>query len=244
MRKIFMTIVFLCSLLANGFAQQEVSGSKAAADFIRINEAYADYKKLKMDIDYLLFPDYTATTPFENEKGVFMKENNNTYTELFGITSLNNSKVSLSVDKNEELMVVADPPKKTSIPGVIAFDTLLKICSSIQYAELDGNIKYYRLRFDNVVFSQYNEIDIYFDGGTFLLTKLNLYFREEVDANPDDKINLKEKPRLEITYSAIDTSPVFEVGQFSETHYIRIAGKKISCSSGYTKYQLINNKLS
>ncbi len=243
-RKFFITVLLL-PLFVHLHAQQLVTPEKASADFVHINEAYSNTKKLKMDLSYVLYPSYTATVPFENEKGVFMKQNNNTYSELLGITSLSNSKVSVSIDQAEQTIVVTDPPaKKTEIPGAVDFDSLLKKCSSIEYLELEGNGKCYKLRFDNTSFFQYNEIDVFFDGQTFLLNKLNLYFREEVDLNPDDANHLKDHPRLEISYSSIDTAPVFAPGQFSETRYINMAGKNITCTSAYTTYRLINHKLS
>ena len=240
-----INIAFLLLLLSvQMFAQQQVKSSVAGADFMRINEAYSNSKKLKMNIGYVLYASYTSTIPSENAKGVFMKQNNSTYSELLGFTSLNNNKVSLSVDQNEQTIIVTDPPSKTVIPGAVDFDTLLKICSSITYKELDGNIKLYKLRFDNVVSSQYNAIDIYFNGETFLLTRLSLYFREEADLNENDNIHVKEKPRLEISYTSIETSPVFEPGQFSEARYINVTGKKITCASAYKAFHLINHKLS
>lgn len=243
LKNILATFLLLLPVF-DSVAQEQSKSEKASADFVRINQAYADNKKLKMDVAYALYANYTSAIPHENAKGVFMKQNNSTYSELLGTTSLSNNKVSLAIDKNEQTIIVTDPPAKTVIPGAVDFDALLKICSSIDYKELDGNIKYYKLRFDNAPFSLYNSIDIYFNGETFLLTKLLLYFREEIDLNADDKIQVKEKPRLEISYTSIDTSPVFDPGQFSEARYISIAGKKITCTQAYSAYHLINHKLS
>jgi hypothetical protein len=244
LRKNSITVLLLL-LLAEAHAQQPVKAEVASADFVRINEAYSNSKKLKMDVSYVLYESYTSATPFENEKGVFMKQNNSIYTELLGITSLSNSKVSLAIDANEKTMIVSDPAsKRKDTPGEVDLDTLLKICSSITYSELEDGIKFYKLRFDNAVFSQYNAIDIYFDGKTFLLTRLVLYFREELDLNESDNVHIKDHPRLEISYSSIDTSPEFDAAQFSEARYINVAGKKITCTSSYASYRLINHKIS
>lgn len=238
-------IALLLLLVADIRAQQVVKPEVASADFARINQAYANSKKLKMDVSYALFSSYTSTTAFENEKGVFMKQNNSIYTELLGITSLSNSNVSLTIDANEKTMVVADPAsKKATMPGEVDLDTLLKICSSIECIDYEGNTKFYKLHFDKSSFFQYNAIDIYFDKQTNLLSKLVLYFRVETDLDETDNVHVKDRPRLEITYSSIDTAPVFEAGQFSESRYIRMSGKKITCTSSYASYHLINHKLS
>jgi hypothetical protein len=196
-----------------------------------------------MDVSYTLFPSYTSTVPFENDKGVYMKQDNNTYSNLLGIVSLSNSRVTVTLDSNEQTIVVADPPeRKKRDPNVPELDSLLAVCSAIEYTESEG-VKVYKLKFDKLAFFEYNSIDVYIDSKTNFLSRMNLYFRVEMDLNEDDRSSVKDRPRLEIVYSNIDTNPVFASGQFSESGMISIAGKKITARPAYSNYRLINNKI-
>src|SRR6185295_14234172 len=145
---------------------------------------------------------------------------------------------------NEQAIVVTDPPTKNDQnPSLVNLDSLLKICTAVEYREMEGKIKYYKLKFDNTPFFEYNAIDIYINSETNFLSKIILYFRAEVDLDEDDKTTTKDRPRIEISYSGISLDPVFSAGQFSESKYIRISSKKIICAPSYNSFRLVNNKI-
>jgi hypothetical protein len=240
MKTIYVSIVLL--FVAFSSAAQADSRAKAAGDFRAVNAAYINTHQVQMDVTYTLFSGYTSTAAFETDRGVFMKQGNNTYSELLGIVSLSNSNATVTLDSNEQTIVVTDPPDKNHTdPSLVNLDSILKLCSSVEYKEL-GELNYYRLRFDGVTFFEYNAIEVYIDRKTNFLSRLTLYFRMEVDLDEEGDACSKDKPRLEIVYSNINTAPQFAARQFSETKFIGIKGKTITASPAYSNYHLINNK--
>ena len=241
MKCILLFLITSFSMVA--YAQGDTR-KQAAADFRAVNEAYINAEKLKMNVNYTLFPSYTSVDAFEKDKGVFMKEGKNTYSNLLGIISLSNSKAMVTLDSNERTIVVTDAATKSDRnPSQVNLDTLLGICSSIEYKDLPGGLKYYKLNFDQVPVFEYNAIEVYIDGKTNFLSRLTMFFRMEMDMDDGDDVYTKQKPRLEIVYTDVSTNPVFAADQFSEVKYINMQGKMITAASAYSKFQLINNKI-
>jgi hypothetical protein len=241
-----LTCLFLMAVLFSVTlsAQQTVSITTVSPDFVKVNQAYANAKNLRMNINYSLYADYSSMEKQQNEDGVFMRQNKNTYSEMFGIISLNNSKACITLDKTEKNMVVSDPHEnKVKNPGEVDIDSLLTVCSSISVEEKENGIKLYKMRFDNSLYMQYASVDILINTKTWFFQKIVLYFREETSFAADGKTKVKSAPRLEITYSAVEINPAFEPGQFSETNFIITSGKKITCAPAFASYHLINNKL-
>lgn len=242
MRKlILLTLAVFCT--AGLFAQQS-NATLAAAEFCKVNEAYASSQKLSMKLQYDLFPSYTSTAVFEKQQGVYMKQGDNSYSCLLGIVSLSNASISLTLDSSEKAIVVTDPPRrKKGGPEPVDIDSLLRICSSIEIRDAGTDLKLYKLKFDKLAFFEYSAIDIYINPKTHFLDRFILYYRAEMDLDETDSDVKKERPRLEIRYTDITLAPVFAADQFSEKRFVRTSGKNITCATAYSGYRLINNKL-
>jgi hypothetical protein len=238
-------LTFFLSLLlftGNLFAQQ-ATVAQAAADLRLVNQAYNNAKLLRMEIGYNLFADYSSTVPVQQEKGLFLRQERNTYSNLLGTVTLNNSRVSLTLDSAGQAIIVSDPlPKSRNNPQPVNLDSLLQQCSAIDF-HADAGKKYYKLHFDKAPFMEYAAVEIYINSSSNFIEKLVLYFRESVDLNEEDDVVKKSRPRLEIAYSNISTTPVFSAQQFSESQFISGAGKRMSCTPAYSAFRLINNKL-
>jgi hypothetical protein len=241
-----MKYLISIALLALSLAvnAQDAIRRQASIDFRLVNMAYAQASRLKMDVNYTLFPSYTSTTPFEESRGVFMKQGENSYSNLLGIISLSNSKATVTLDSNEQTIVVADPSThKSGEPNLVELDTLLSTCSSIEFKELEG-VKYYKLKFDGVLFSEYNAIEVFIDSKTNFLGRITMFFRIELDLDEENDRYINEKPRLEIIYTGVTTNPVFTPDQFSETKFVGIRGKIVTAAAAYAKYRVVNNRIS
>lgn len=246
MNKMKRLLLFSGMFLLQGFAfgQTALSAKQAADEFRQVNKAYLDAEKLQMNIDYTLYSSYTSAVPFEKENGVYMKQGNSTYSHLLGTVSLTNSKMSLTLDSNEQTIVLTDAPTKNDRnPSLVNLDSLLSMCSSIESKDAGGNLQLYRLRFDRLSFIEYTSIDVYIDRRTHFLDRLVLFFRMEMDLDENDDVYVKDRPRLDIHYSNISTAPVFSADQFSEKKFIQGTGKKFTCTASYATYRLINNQL-
>ena len=89
-------------------------------------------------------------------------------------------------------------------------------------------------------FSAYQEVDIYFDNHSYVITKLVLYSRTAQKLAENNPKLKKEKARLEIVFSEMVMNPKLSPTTFSEKNYIEIKGKTITGLGKYRSYKIVN----
>jgi hypothetical protein len=232
-----------CLLLFSLVCSARITCSQnAAEDFKKARAAYDATSALSMDVIYKSYPDYTTTVENESQAGSFKRQGDKLYSNLLGIETLQNAEQYLIVENNSKKLVVLDPVKTTSSATPVNVDSVLSICSSVKFFEAPTGNKIYKLSFDKQTSMPYAEIDFSIDKQSFLINKIVMYYRNEVNFNYQDSEAPKKKPRLEIIYKNINTHAVFAQDQFSEKKYITVTSAAIKPIGKYSAYELINQK--
>lgn len=229
-------ITMIALLLAFSLNSQTV-----AEVFKEVNAKYAKTENLSMDIRYEVFQNYSAPVSYESSSGSFVKQGSYYFSSLLGITTVQNKKYALSVSENDRMIVVSNPTKVGKAPSQVETDSLLKRCTSTEVKKTTGGSTVCVLHFENAPFSEFDRIEIEVGTNSFI-TSMTLYYRQEVSLNESDPQLKKEKPKLVITYSNINTSPVIKTDQFSERKYIIDNGGKITGTPAYSNYRILNHK--
>jgi hypothetical protein len=231
---IHITIITL--LLAFGLKAQTV-----AEVFKEVNAQYSKTENVSMDIHYELFTNYSAPLAYESSTGTYVKQGSNYYSSLLGITTMQNKKYALSVSENDKMIVVSNPVKIGKAPSLVETDSLLKRCTSTEVKKTTEGNTLCVLHFENAPFSEFDRIEMEVGKNSFI-TRMTLYYREAVNLNESDPQLKKEKPKLVISYSNINTYPVIKAGQFSERTFIIDNGDKITGAPAYSTYRILNHK--
>jgi hypothetical protein len=233
------TRLYLLLLLL--FFGTSVSAQTAAAEFRLVNEAYAKAKTLSMDVQYKLYANYTTASAYESSQGKFIRQNDKYYSSLLGITTIQNDNYKISIQDESKTIIVTNPLDQGRAPSLPQLDTVLKRCSSTEIQSLEQGKKRYVLNFEKMAFSEFDRMEIEIDASHFV-TKLVLFYRDAVSLDETNTVLKKEKPRLEISYSSINTHPVISEQQFSEKKYFTASKKQLILTSTYSAYQLLNYK--
>jgi len=214
---------------------------KAGDDFGKVKSAYDAAGPISMNVEYVLYEDYTTTVSYDKQLGTYSKSGASSITSLSGIETLINEKYLVVCDHNDKMILVGDPaPSKN--PALVNTDSLLKICSSVKFSENAAGQKVYRLEFEKTQLSEYSVMGIYISKQTSFIEKVTLYYRFEAKLG-EERNSPMTKPRLEIVYKNIKARVVFPLGFFSEKKFITCSGKAMACSSTLVSYKLINQKL-
>lgn len=208
-------------------------------DVRKVNETYAKTKTVSMKIHYRLFQNYATAIPFEDKTGTFIRQGQNYFSQLLGITTVQNGSVKLSVSDADKTIIVSDADRKIAAPSNVMIDSLIKRCSKVEFTDLGEGRKLYRLRFEKTAFFEYDMIDLQF-GSNYFIEKIVLFYREAVVLDETAGNMKKEKPKLEISYSEINTQPVVAADQFSETKYIRKSGKTFVPATAFANWKVLN----
>ncbi|MCU0436197.1 MAG: hypothetical protein MUC87_22260 [Bacteroidia bacterium] len=228
-------------LLIGGALSLQLSAQQATADFKKVNEAYQKATSLSMDVGYKLFANYTSASPFESSNGKYIKQNNNYYSELLGIVTVQNAKHKITINQEQKSLILTNPQDAGKSPSPVMLDSMLTLCSKIEFTDLGEGRKLYKLHFATVENFEYDRIDIEI-GNNWLLSKLVFFYRKAVILDETNKSLQKEKPRLEITYSSINTQPAISAELFSEKKYIIQSGKSYKAAPAYADYRFLNLK--
>lgn len=216
--------------------------SQTVAEVLKqVNAKYSETENLSMDMRYELFANYTAPLPYESSNGSYVKQGSYYFSSLLGITTMQNKKYSLSVSETDQMIVVSNPVKAGKAPSLVETDSLLKRCTSTEVKKTAEGVTVCVLHFENAPFCEFDRIEIEVGTNSFI-TSMTLFYREAVSLNESDPQLKKEKPKLVIVYSNINTSPVIKADQFSERKYIIDNGEKITGTPAYSNYRILNHK--
>lgn len=229
---------YILSFILISFA---VWSQKANEDFKKVRLAYDTAGAVSMDIEYILYENYTPVVPYDTQTGTYCKSGANSITSLSGIETLVNEKYLVVCDNNDQMILVGDPgPSKN--PVDMNTDSLLKICSAVKYSENASGQKVYKLEFEKTKLSEYSAMEIFINKRTSFIEKVTLYYRFESKLG-EERTAPMTKPRLEIVYKNIKAKVGFSSGYFSEKKFITGTGKTMACSATHAAYKLINQKL-
>ena len=206
-----------------------------------VNAKYSGTENVSMDIKYELFTNYSAVLPYESSSGSYVKQGSSYYSNLLGITTVQNKKYAVSVSESDQMIVVSNPVKTGKAPSLVETDSLLKRCTSTEVKKTAEGVTTCILHFENAPFCEFDRIEIEVGTNSFI-TSMTLFYREAVNLNESDPQLKKEKPKLVISYSNINTNPVIKADQFSERTYIIDNGEKITGASAYSTYRILNHK--
>jgi hypothetical protein len=236
--KKYILLLLICGLMPlSVFAEN----SQAVADFRKVNEAYTKATSLSMDISYKLFSNYSTASAYESSIGKYIKQNNNYYSELLGIVTMQNAKHKVTINEAQKSLILSNPQQANQSPSPVMLDSMLKFCSKVESTDLGEGKKLYKLHFTTKSGFEYERIDLEI-GSLWMLNRIVLYYRNAVVLNDADKSLQKEKPRLEIVYSAVNLHPTISSDQFSEKKYIVQSGKTFKAATAYASYRFLNLK--
>lgn len=231
-------MTWLMIIIIGALMSSTLSAQNAKSDIQKINQVFIAQNEFAISMAYNLYANYSSGVVYSTEKGEVERSGQKEYSKLASIETVINDKYAVVIDNMAKAIMVQKAEKmkqKNVLP--ISLDTIIKYCKSIEYQKTSSDIGEYTLKMG---FSDYQQIDIYFNTKTFLLTKLVLYSKKAKKLDENDAKLKKEKPRLEIVFAEINLKPEIAPSVFSEATYITISGNTITGNGKYKNYKIIN----
>jgi hypothetical protein len=207
--------------------------AKASQDLKRMKAAYRDAPNLSLEIDQMVFAEYSATQAIQTNRSRFIRRDRKLYNDAFGTIIIIVDSTVIQIDSEDRLMLISRAPAEQLgefYPQDI--DSTLEFCDSIAYQELPGHAAVYHFYFDDSseyrrMDVQYNRLDYLVQKTTFLLTNQTL----------DPEGGKLTNPRVEIVYRNLDDSKI-HADLFREGRYFQRVGRKLICSANYPTFTL------
>lgn len=230
------------------FAQN--AKSEAAADLIRMRDAFFSSTTYSMNMKYSFFPTYTSTQPVQKHTGFYCKQGEVlSYTELYGTTTIKNGELVLVKDDSSKVFMVKKfyNEETMTAPTYEQFEKMLGVCNAVEkIQELPAGEKGYVLVFENKI-ENLAKMEVVFDAGTYVMHKIRMYFDYPVekyyyasmDASPQ-----YNKPCLEIEYVNVKINAAVSKEIFSVKKYLVQVDKKWQLTPVYAgKYTLYDQTI-
>lgn len=234
----YITSFYLLVLSVNNIYSQNPK-----EDFHKINQAYISSKDMSMTISYTVFESHNSLVPIETSTGEYKQHGNFFYSKIQNVESLSNSTHYIVVDNEDKLIVVANPQKTTlNSVTMVDIEQSISMCSSVEYINLKGSSVGYKLNYNKNIASEYDVIEIYFSKQSFQVEKIIVFYRNKINFQTDNVNAIKDKPRLEITFSNITKKAITDVAFFSELRFVEQKKGKYYPVNTYREYELINQK--
>lgn len=216
---------------------------KAKADFKKVNTTYMTTASFSMSINYLVFDNHVNGNLIENKLGVFIKNNNQSYTKLLDVETIVNTKNTIVVNNEDKFLVITDTKKIELSPIQTNVDTLLKICKDIKVVELGTSERMYKLIYNDDENSEFSQIDISINLTDHTIKKMTLFYNQSMPVDQSNYYAEEKKPRLEITYKSFKKmdglNPTLSE-LFKESNYLTLNNAEYKSAQKYSRYKVIN----
>jgi len=232
--KYIAILILLVSLAYTGFAQN------FRAEMARVNGAFDSLTNIGMKVTYRLYNDYTTDKINSTEVSELKKQGTNLYLKLEDVETIYTEKFDLVVDRENKSIIISDPsPERNKLTGLKKSKKPEENYKEIEPLVFDNGLKGYRVNLEEVEQEQYNKMQIEFNPKTWMLTRLVLYYKDDIDV---DNTENPTKPRMEIMYS--DPQPVTSdiSGLFKLENYILQNKNGLIATKAYQGYEVIDNR--
>lgn len=235
-------LLCLCFLLFS-FTEKLTDNQAIKEKLKKVNDTYTSMNNFSMNVTYNLYPTYKSTVPSDIYKGYYKKVKTNIHSHLLGIETIQSEKIRIVIDSSDKLMLLANPVL-TSKVALVSFnlDSALALCSRVELKQDQADEDVFKLLFDDEE-SEFSSILICIDKKQNLIKKLTLFYNTAVPLNNEDENSAKEKPRVDIIYSDVNTKATAAKNEFSESNYFSMLKGKYVPAKQYEKYKIINQKL-
>lgn len=232
------SIVLILSLLAGKSFSQV-----AKDDFEKISKAYAASPHLSMKMKYEVYKNKTTTVVLSTETGILKRKDKIQYSRIGKIETVENDRYHMIVDhedKNISLLGIRvvegnrNQQKEETAISLFEMEKMLALCSKVEFKKWNAVQNAYTLVLPD---NEYDEVQVIFNARTFFIEKLILFYAEKQNLE-EIKNGLKESPRMEISYSDIDTNPDFENTPFSYDAFLEKQNGKLVAKAAYKDYEI------
>lgn len=229
-KEILIYIFILLAVNSNVLLAQDIKKDLAA-----MRKIYKDAQRLSMNIEYTVHLDNNFTVPYEKETALYKRNGELFYLKQMETEIIRNARY-VTIVNHERKLVMIDKAKKTEMaPWEIPLDSLMPLYKDAKYyiPENRPELKAYTLTFSTGL---YKSVDVWFNGKTFLIEKIQMQYRDKVEENK--KLH---DVTMVMKFNNVNTNPQFSLSTFSEGIYLQEMEGKYSLKPAYRNYTLVNH---
>lgn len=231
MKKLFVFIPLF--LLGYNLVAQDAVSIVEKAEMLYVKD------NLTLEMEYFLYPTYTATNSYLNYEAIFIKELKNTFFKMQNTEMIGISNHFIKIAHDQKLIQYKEASiEELGQSNPMSIKKLMPYYTKKELKLVDG---IYKCTFYTSKITQlpYSRIELFIDADTFTLKKQIMYFNQTKKYQTKTGEVKNDYPRLEINCQLKESNEL-DRQTFVLSSYIATQNNKIVLNKKYTKYQLVD----
>lgn len=236
----FLAIGFLVliSYSINAQTWNVISKLEARTILDQVADWYSEHQNFSVPVSHASFANYSTAIPHEHFDGNIVCKGIMYHSKELGMETIQNQDYNIVIDTESKLIVVSNP--KDPLMSVVQNVDTLSLHSVTQCSLKKIGTKK-TLRFDFHSGHKLEREEILIDDDDKVL-EMTFYFSSD-DGDRSNNSGIKEKPKVVVSYGAYDLSPHIDPAEFSEKPYVTFSEDKLTLTTQYSDYHLIDARL-
>ncbi len=239
--KTILFIIFFASTAPVVLAQNanwETVNTEDYVLFIKDIETFYNSKpSMRCNLFTNLYEDRFSSKSLESSWGDFIRQDNYLYSFMYGVKTIQNNKIRLTVDTLEKVLVITDVKStqmESPFTNIKDINFLANNIQSILKTKVN-DINILKINFiDN---EEINYLELYY---TQTLNKINVYYNAKID----EDLSASATPKLEMQFLNQIFTPIKNTEIFSIAKYVKdIGNNKYSPMPQYSNYEFFDQRL-
>ncbi len=235
---LIITLAFLLSFVSQAQNWEDISVDDLKSKFKIIRDNYANTPNYKMDIEHLSYKSANSSVASEQFKGYFLKHKNSYHSNTLGITTIQDSKLKITIDSTNKAILVSNPDESISTWKNLNDENLFSAISYAQHKNNANGTTSYKLYYKPNNQFKYFEIIV---GESSWVQEFIIFYQSQEFYNPQsDKMEFLN-PKIKVKYFNLSFSNINQ-NMFSLEKYLAKNDKSYKLTKPYMHYELIDTR--
>ena len=234
LKNLFATLLAFAFSLSTSAQMDEAVFEAYKQDWEKLSKTYENISQMSLDISYILYEDYASKNVMEEMDARVLRNGKDQYTRLGNIETITQDDLTLTVDHDDKLMLLAKAVQNSPhIALGLNTELIARYTDKIESGFTNNGHKYYRIWSNH---SDAEKMEIFFDPDNFLLISVAIFYREILEEEDQTMIT----PTLLLTYGKPTSLSNTEKAKIDIGSYLNKTANGYKPKTRYNNYTLEN----
>ncbi|HXC03848.1 MAG TPA: hypothetical protein VNZ86_03800 [Bacteroidia bacterium] len=228
--------VFMLTVVSfQGMLWKEITKEELKTGVKKIDQKMKDLTNYEVRITHYSYEDRTSEVIHDKSKGYYKRDQKKYHSMMLGVETIQNENIRLEIDSVKKLILVANPDASLQRqPSTELKDSMITKSIAVKKMELPKELSY-EIDFAENFPVAYCRISTWESG--YLKDVILAYTRKVKSVQ-----NKEVQPKVKISFSDWKANKIFSADEFSESRYVKKAGKAYELTPAYKNYKLLDQR--
>lgn len=237
--KHLLYIFIFCFIPFLGFSQKASSGNSIDSILKKVQEVYNTNNSISLSVNYTLFKNEVSIHTEESFDGLIVKDRQNYYSKINNTEFIQLSDNYVKINHDEKAMLYAKGTSNSDSSSPLNISGFINFFKTADVTET-SDLFVCELISKDITMLPYSKVVLHINKKDYSIKKQILYLIKPMSFANNDNEKEISNPRLEITFSELDSKKVIPNSLFNISNYVDVSKSDVKPSNKLETYQLIN----